>query len=475
MSKPSVSQGKFSHNELGQIEDINQEEQDPLFELAESFVEFHSRYSPFFITRTRSMVPQSLHYLSGLFQSNKKNMERMVEAVANSEWQSMQHFLSNSPWKYKEVQAQIASDSDRLLGGSPDSSLILDESSMIKKGLMSVAAARQWCGRLGKVENCQTAVFGILSQGSHVAMIDERLYLPAEWTNDKQRCKDAGVPDDIEFQTKSQLALEIIRSARANGIRFAWVGADGGYGKEPDFLTALDKDNEVFMVDVHKDEPIYLEDPAPYLPEKKGNHKTPTKLVSAVKPMRVDTWAAGQPKTSWQRIAFRDGTKGLVRADFLTIRVWSWNKSETVSRLRHLIVRRDIGTKDENIKYSLSNAPADVGIDRLAFMQGQRYFVERAFQDGKSHVGLDDYQVRGWRPWHNHVTMVMMAMLYMLETRLANKDNCPLLSCGDIETLLSHFLPRKDITKEEVLRQMNVRHRQRKSSIDSAYKKQRDG
>jgi SRSO17 transposase len=310
--------------------------------------------------------------------------------------------------------------------------------------------------------------------GPHVTLIDERLYLPKEWTDDKQRCKETGVPDDIEFKTKSQLALEMIRSARAKRIRFAWVGVDGGYGKEPDFLTALDNDSEIFMADVHEDQRIYLEDPAPFLPERKSKGRTPTKLVAAIKSIRVDNWAASQPKASWQRIAFRESTKGRVRADFLTLRVWTWNKSETKSRLRHLIVRREIRSKEE-IKYSLSNAPADVSIDRLAFMQGQRFFVERAFQDAKSHVGLDHYQVRGWRAWHNHVTMVMMAMLYMLETRLAHRGSCPLLSCGDIETLLSHFLPRKDITVEEVLRQMRTRHRQRQASIDSAYAKQSCG
>jgi len=419
-------------------------------------------------------VNQSFHYLSGLFQANRKNMERMTEAVADSEWQSMQHFLSHSPWEHRSVQDQIAKDCDRLIGGSPDTGLIFDESSIPKKGKMSVGAARQWCGRLGKLDNCQTAVFGALSMGSHVTLIDERLYLPEEWTKDKKRCKKAGVPDDIEFKTKSQLAHEIARNARARRIRFAWIGLDGGYGKEPDFLSALEDDGEIFMADVHKDQVIYLEDPAPYLPEKTGRGRTPTRLVAAALPMRVDKWAADQPEESWQRIAFRESTKGHLQADFLVRRIWTWNKTESTGRLRHLIVRREIGAKEE-IKYSLSNASEDTGIERLAFMQGQRYFVERAFQDAKSNVGLDHYQVRGWQAWHHHMTMVMLAMLYMLETRLTNKKAHPLLSCADIENLLSHFLPRKDITEEEVLRQMETRHRQRQSAIDFAYAKQRSG
>jgi SRSO17 transposase len=439
-----------------------------------SFVNFHDRFSKFFVTQTRSVVIQSFHYLSGLFQANRKNMERMVEAVAESDWQPMQHFISNSPWQHCLVQDQIARDADRLLGGSPDVGFFFDETSIPKKGDKSVGVARQWCGRLGKVENNQTAVFGALSMGPHVTLIAERLYLPKVWTDDKKRCKKAGVPDDVEFKSKSQLALEMIQDARAKRIRFTWVGFDGGYGKEPDFLTALDNAGETFMADVHKDQTIYLEDPAPYLPEKKSKGRTPTRLVAATASMRVDKWAASQPEESWQRIAFRESTKGRLQADFLTMRIWTWNESETKGRLRHLIVRREIGAKEE-IKYSLSNAAENTSVDRLAFMQGQRYFVERAFQDAKSNVGLDHYQVRGWQAWHNHMTMVMLAMLYMLETRMANKESHPLLSCPDIVDLLSHFLPRKDVTEEEVLRQMETRHRQRQAAIDFAYAKQRSG
>jgi len=401
-------------------------------------------------------------------------MERMTEAVADSEWQSMQHFLSNSPWEHQSVQDQIARDCDRLIGGSPDTGLIFDETGIPKKGKMSVGVARQWCGRLGKTDNCQTAVFGALSMGPHVALIDERLYLPEEWTKDKKRRKKAGVPDDIEFKTKSQLAHEMVRNARARRIRFTWLGFDGGYGKEPAFLNALEDDGEVFMADVHKDQSIYLDDPAPHVPEKKGRGRTPTQLVAAAPSMRVDKWIAEQPEEAWQRIAFRESTKGRLQADFLIQRVWTWNKSESKGRLRHLIVRREIGAKEE-IKYSLSNAPEETTIERLAFMQGQRYFVERAFQDAKSNAGLDHYQVRGWQAWHHHMTMVMLAMLFMLETRLTNKQAYPLMSCGDIEELLSHFLPRKDITEEEVLRQMETRHRQRQAAIDFAYAKQRSG
>jgi len=139
---------------------------------------------------------------------------------------------------------QVALDADRLLGGSPDTALVIDESGLLKKGKKSVGVARQWCGRLGKVDNCQTGVYASLVLGAQATIIDCRLYLPREWTDDRKRCKFAGAPDDIELKSKSQLALDIIRHARSTGIRYAWIGVDGGYGKEPQFLQTLDDEGE---------------------------------------------------------------------------------------------------------------------------------------------------------------------------------------------------------------------------------------
>ena len=153
-------------------------------------------------------------------------------------------------------------------------------------------------------------------------------------------------------------------------------------------------------------------------------------------------------------------------------RVWLWNKKEAKARHWHLLVRREVKARDE-VKYSLSNAPLETPVHRLAQMQGQRYWIERAFQDGKGQAGLDHYQVRGWKAWHHHMALVMMAMLFMLKERIEQHEEHPLLSCADIETLLAHFLPRRDLGEEEVIRQLEVRHRKRQNAIDSANEKQR--
>lgn len=440
--------------------------------MADSFCVFHKRYQRLFVTKTRSVVEQSLHYFRGLVQAVYKNIERMIEVVPDTEYQALHHFASISPWDHRPVMDQVALDSDRNLGGTPDTGLIIDETCVPKKGKKSVGVARQWCGRLGKVDNCQVGVFASLVKGPSASLIDARLYLPEEWTNDRKRCQRAGVPTDVVFKTKTQLALDIVHHARSLGLRFSWVGVDGGYGKDPHFLKTLDDEGEQFVADVHKNQTIYLEDPAPFIPQRQSiRGRAPSRYTTEVAKLTVADWAANQPEQAWQRIAIRDSTKGRLNVDILAQRVWVWLDDQNTVRQWHLLVRREVGAR-ETIKYSFCNAGPETAPERLAYMQGQRYFVERSFQDAKSSVGLDHYQTRGWLAWHHHMAMVMMATLFMLETRLAQKDTYPLLSCPDIATLLAHFLPRRDITPEEVLRQMTFRHLQRQASIDSAYASQ---
>ena len=141
-----------------------------------------------------------------------------------------------------------------------------------KKGKHSVGVARQWNGRRGKVDNCQVGVFASLCRGRHSTLVNSRLYLPKEWTNDKRRCRQAHIPvDNRTFKTKPQLALEMVVQARETGLSYGWVGADGLYGNNPELLLGLDDLNETFMIDVHKDQRIYLNDPAPMIPESKSN------------------------------------------------------------------------------------------------------------------------------------------------------------------------------------------------------------
>jgi len=441
-------------------------------DLAVKFSGFLDLYKANFTGSTRPVMLQAQQYLCGLIQAKNKNMERMAEIVPDSDEQVLQHFLTYSPWSYRSVMDQVASDTDSMFGDNDDTCLIVDESGIPKRGDKSVGVGRQWCGQLGKVDNCQVGVFTALACGSAVTLVGARLYLPESWTKDPERCKLAAIPGEhIVQKSKCDLALEEIFHARCNGIHFNWVGVDGGYGKEPSFLRSLHGAGEIFVADVHKDQCIYLEDPDPVIPEPKSNRgRKPTRLVAQSEPIRVDNWAAQQPESAWKLMAIREGSQGKIWVEILHKRVWVWDGQEERAHLWHLIVRREIGAPKE-IKYTLSNAPETTTTERLAFMQGQRYWVERSLKDGKREAGLADYQARKWNSWHHHMALVMMAMLFMLKTRLSNKDDHPLLSCYDVKVMLAYFLPRRDTTFEEIQRQMEVRHKKRQASIDSASRK----
>ncbi len=401
-------------------------------------------------------------------------MERMAEAVPDADEQQLQHFLSNTEWDDRGVRDQVALETDKILGTDSDTALLIDESGFTKKGTHSVGVARQWNGRLGKVDNCQVGVFAALARGSLATLIDVRLFLPKGWATDAERCEAADVPNEARVaRTKPDLALEMIRHNRKLGVRFSWVGMDGLYGNDPHLLRCLDDDGEIFVADVHKDQRVYLEDPDPTVPPTPAGYRgrKRTKLVAASVPLRVDEWVKSQPANAWERKTIRGSSKGKLRIEVLHRWVWLWDEKESKARCWHLIVRREIERPDE-IKYTLSNAPEGTQPLRLATMQAQRYWIERSFQDGKSHAGLSDYQVRGWRPWHHHMALVMMAMLFMLQEKVRNRSDIPLMTCADIEVLLARFLPQRDLDADEVIRQMEVRHKKRQASIDQAYRRQ---
>ncbi len=401
-------------------------------------------------------------------------MERMAEVVQETDEQVLQNFLTHSSWDERAVMDQVALDADKMFGGTVDSALYIDESGFQKKGKKSVGVARQWNGRLGKNENSQVGVFGALGRQESVSLIDARLYLPKEWTDDPKRCNAARIPRiSQEFKTKIEIALDIVRHAREIGVQFNWVGMDGLYGHAPWLLQALEDDGEVFMADVHKDQHIYLTNPKPFLPPKKGMRgRKRTRYQSEEKPLEVSKWVKQHSESAWKRKTLRSTTKGDLEIEVLHTRVWLWDKESERADCWHLIIRREIDDPN-TIKYSLSNAPQNTSIKKLAQMQGQRYWIERAFQDAKSHIGMSQYQARQWPSWHRHMALVMMAMLFMVEQRLSNKEQYPLLSCYDIQVLLARTLPSQQNSEAELLRQLDVRHKKRQASIEYALKKQK--
>jgi SRSO17 transposase len=418
-------------------------------------------------------APVAQRYLHGLAQADEATFAAMAAVVEDGCEQQFQHFISNSPWRHEPVIAQIARDADRLLGGKPTSALIIDESSFVKQGDRSVGVARQWCGRLGKIDNCQVAVFAVLTDGARHAPVDMRLYLPQRWIDDPARCDLAGIPTEArKMRSKSAFALEMVHAARARGMRFEWVGVDGGYGKEPAFLRALDDAGETFVADVHCTQQVWTEPPGLHVPAPKATGRPPSKQQACVDGITVEKLVAGFGADDWTRCVLRDSTRGPLRIDVAHRRVWVWDGEEATARCWHLIVRREVGAS-KKVKYSLSNAPADTPLERLAQMQGERYWVERTFEDAKGECGLADYQVLAWRAWHHHVTMVMLAMLFIAEQRVAHQPGLALLTPRDIVEMLKETLPRKPEGKEALVARINRRHSRRRGAIESRFRSQR--
>jgi SRSO17 transposase len=442
--------------------------------IADAFAIFVDRYCRFFRTKTRDCAAAAGRYLRGLAQAEDCTFAEMASVVDASCAQQFQHFISNSPWDHEAVVAQISQDATRLLGGKPTSSLIIDESSFAKQGDRSVGVARQWSGRLGKVDNCQVAVFGVLSDGQRHAPVDMRLYLPKCWIDDPARCERAGIPMKARsLASKSEHALDIVRQARARGMRFEWIGVDAGYGKEPAFLRALDAMNEVFIADVHRTQRIWTQQPGLAVPPSQPGRGRPAKRRQAsAEPVTAESLVKGFAAADWTRCVLRDSTRGELRVDLAHRRVWVWDGEEDTPRCWHLIVRREVKS-EKTIKYTLSNAPADTPVLSLGQMQGQRYWVERTFEDAKGECGLADYQVLGWRGWHHHVTMVMVAMLFIAEQRVAHQPGLALLTPRDIVEMLQATLPRKPEGKDALVARINQRHERRRGAIESRFRTQR--
>ena len=433
------------------------------------FMSFVDTYTGHFQSYRHDVSEKARQYACGLMQAgSRKNMDRMAEVVPESRSRNLQQFITHSKWNHRDVIDHVGQDVNKLLGDERNACFLIDKSGFAKQGKMSVGVSRQWLGRLGKVDNGQVAVFGAVANGQYVAPVDVRLYLPEKWVSDLKRCERACVPEsERKFQTKIELALEMVRHARETGLRYGWVGADAGYGKGPGFCFALEAIGETFVVDVHSDFHVYLKDPKPYLPEKVDHcGRRFIKYQSEQESIEVQDLVKSIPERSWKTMTLRKTTRGVLRVRICRMKVYVWDGESEKVHCWDLIVTKSLGSNPDT-KISLTNASERTPLKRLGWMQRQRYWVERAFEDAKSECGMADYQVRKWTAWHHHMALVMMAMLFMLSERIHHKDTYPLLSCADVEELLARFLPRRDVSQEEVIAQLEHRHRQRQKAIES--------
>jgi SRSO17 transposase len=438
-------------------------------------------YADMLKTGTRDTSNLAEVYISGIpdTERGKGNIERILEEIevgGGDGYQQIQQSVSDSTWDPFALMTSVAchiSDFYARQTGYDirDVGYIIDESAHLKKGKQSVGVARQYAGVIGKVDNCQVGVYASLVNQTRTGLSNARLYLPECWTEDDAKCEKAGIPITARtHKTKPQLALEMLRADIDAGIRFGWVGGDGLYGHGYELSHAIDDLGLTFLSDVHCDQTVYLTEPEIAVPEKKpGRGRTPTLPRAEALPINVGTYQERLGEAAWQEVKVRDTAKGFPEADIHVREVWVWDGKEHRARRRVLVIIRNKTNK--KLRYSLSNAelPA-TSSERLAYMQAQRYWVERSFQDAKSEIGMSDYQVRKWQGWHHHMALIILAMSFLLQERIRHQDDYPLLSCRDVRILIIALLTNDRNLTEKRFRQMTERHKQRYKDIQRYFK-----
>lgn len=433
----------------------------------------HGMYVHRFRTRTRSVARQSFHYLQGkLLEKGNGNMCSYAKDVPDCDNQSLQHFISSSPWDHRPVIDDIQRDVTRFIGDEENGALQVDECSFPKQGTHSVGVHRQHCGRLGKIANCQVGVFLGYTKGPYRTLIDERLYLPRAWADDENRRAECGVPEDIAFKKKTELAWEMILHAQRNGVPFGWVGMDSLYGRDTWLRRQIDDEGMVYVADIPCDLRVWRIRPQTGVPARKGDRgPVPSKervMDGELRPVEVRTLMEQLDDEHWETVFIRDTERRELWAQMACLRVYPVVDGLPGDEV-WLIIRKDVDK--DRVKYQLCNASADTSLDRLATMSASRYWIERAFEDGKGIAGLADYQVRGWTGWHHHMTMTLLAMLLLLLLTLDMGEKAEFLTVQDVKEILEEILPKREVTDEELLSLILEKHKRRESARRSHHRR----
>jgi len=386
---------------------------------ADELVEFHRRLAPLFYEKRQAHWCQKwLHGL--LLDGVRKNASGVARAVPDANVQAMQQFLTDSTWQRAPLIEQLQVMAQEALG-EPDGILVCDDTGFAKKGNESVGVGRQYSGTLGKVDNCQIGVFLAYVTGKGRALVDGGLYLPKDWARDRARRRKAGVPRGVRFQTKAALALEMIEHAASGALSVRWVTCDDGYGRDGGFRQSLADLGLLYVCEVPSDQKVWCE--LPRLPERApgqtGRPSTRRQAVPGAPRSQKVRELAGQIG-AWRHIQVRGGTKKPVASDWAALRIWPSRKRAPGPEAWLLQERGDAGTK-----YYLSNAPAETPLETMARVAKREWYVEPCFRDLKQEVGLGDYEARKWRAWHHHMTLCMLAGLFLtLVQRKWQKGGC---------------------------------------------------
>ncbi len=336
---------------------------------------------------------------------------------------NLQHFMSNSPWVGRGVIAQVQREVSARWGTQEGHVLILDESAEAKAGLVSAGSGRQHNGRLGKEDVCQVGVFLTLACGGLWTWLDGELFVPEAWFTPAAlpRRQRAGLPETRTFQTKVALGWEMIERAQAAGVPFDWFACDDLYGRANWFRAKLAAAGIVYVADVPNTTRVYLHRPTWGVPTPKKRGKPPRRprVLSPEKFLPVRA-VATHPDTVWQTVRVRATERGELIAPYAARQVWTLRDEGPTQEW--LVLRREA---DGELRYALSNAPADTPVLRLAYMESARGFVECSIRDAKSELGWDEFQALKYRAWEHQLALTILASWFIADTRWEWREQFP--------------------------------------------------
>ena len=416
-------------------------------------------------------MTHAYEYIKGLITCPQKcDLTQISDHCSDKNNQAFSHFLSQSPWDHRTLLNWLRNNGSRFIG--KNGALIIDECGNPKAGSKSVGVCRQYLGNIGKVDNGQVGVFLAYDKNGNRLLLDFRLYLQKSWTSIPERCKAAGIPDiEQVFRTKAELAYEMIVEANNAGIHFSHICMDGFYGSQPWFLTKLELLNLLYVADIGSKVYVYLTEPVYSIPLRKGNRgKKPSRMnVFNTCRVRVDTIM--ESITHWKCVRIRKSMDGFLEVKFTVIKVCRIDKDVSKPLAVWLLIRKELD--DSDIKYSFCNALEIQSWDRLARVQSERYWIERSFEDAIALAGMADYQVRNWKAWHHHMSLVLVAMFWITKEQRVLLNEVKDVSLHDMVKIIVILLPLKVQTSLTVARRILKNIRNRRDSRISKMKRKR--
>jgi SRSO17 transposase len=393
-------------------------QEEDLLKWESQFREFHALFRPLF--HRSEPRTQALKYMEGLLNpTGRRNAWHIAEASREKIPDPTQRLLYRTEWDEEEAIC-ILQRFNTVRIGETDGVFTIDESSIIKKGKDSCGVQKQYCGRYGKIENCQVGVYAGYASARGYALMDRRLFLPEEWCADASRRKKTKVPQEISFQTKPEIAVELLKRMRRNGVPAKWVVADSLYGDSPDFREGVEKLKLYYVVGVKKTTPVWQKRPGIVRTRrrKKGGRRPCRQWkLAAHTPAAVECGALvkKQHAQKWKTICVGEGAKGPKEYEWLRIPVVEKRRKMPGQNL-WLIARRSPENRDD-IRYFISNAPRKTTLQELAVLVSTRWTIEQCFEEAKGETGLAEYEARLWPCWHRHMTLSMMAHSFLLGIR----------------------------------------------------------